>query len=221
MDELDPFDDEEVEDDDPFDELEVDEDEETLPDEEVEDDTLPDEDEDTLPLDEDETLPEDDDEVLPDEKPPVDDDVELDPPELDEVDEIAMPPLPPPPPPKKPPAKKPPPPPQPPPLPPTTGTSPLDPVKAGGIGTGAPPATVTIAGGQVVVVVTTLRTRDLATLATRARTTRFLYVLAYAGRAFGAPSATLTAPPPIMAPPHAQAQSLAMAIRTDIASTLC
>jgi hypothetical protein len=37
LDELDPFEDEDVEDDDPFEELEVDEEDETSPDDEVED----------------------------------------------------------------------------------------------------------------------------------------------------------------------------------------
>ena len=73
-------------------------------------------------------------------------------------------------------------------------------------------------GRQValVVVVRTIR-RPLTVEATWRRTTRLATLcLEYATRA-GA-SAACTAPPPITAPPQAQAQSLARAIRTDIGS---
>jgi len=76
-------------------------------------------------------------------------------------------------------------------------------------------ASVTVGGGQTVrVVVTTRRTfaaRRTATL----RTMRLVF-LTCATRGL-ADSATCTAPPPITAPPHAQAHSFAKAIRTDIA----
>ena len=136
---------------------------------ELELDTLPDEppeDEDTFPDEDDETLPDDD--TLPDEL--------LDPPL--EVDEITMLPLDPPPPPPKKPPPKPPPPKKPPPPPTTTGTAPPPPTKpspiVAGIGTGAAFATVTTAGGQMVVRVMVLITRRVGrTVATWRRTTRF------------------------------------------------
>lgn len=158
--------------------------------------------------------------------PPLDAELPLDdPPPVLVVEEMTTPPPLPPPPPKKPPAKKPPPPPKPPPpasttpppLPPAIGNSPLDPVKGGGSGTGVPwLVTVTTAGGQTARVwVTTRRTR-LFGRCTRVCTT-FRTFFTYPWRAC-ADSVTWTAPPPITAPPHAQAQSFAKAIRTDIAS---
>lgn len=163
----------------------------------------------------------------PVEDPPVEEPpVEVEPP-LDEVDppldveEMTIPPdPPPPPPPKKPPPEKPPPnPPKPPPItvmpppppPPIAGTS------AGGSGIGAPwLVMVTTAGGHTArVCVTTRRTRPPGWLTVR-RTTRLVF-WTYAWRVFEA-SATCTAPPPTIAPPHAQAHSLAKAIRTDMIS---
>ena len=85
---------------------------------------------------------------------------------------------------------------------------------------------------RVVVVVAGCRTTQevLATRLTRlARTlargcslpaTLIFAFLTMAGRAGGF-SATWTAPPPMIAPPQVQAQSLAKAILTDIRRTLC
>ena len=156
--------------------------------------------------------------------PPVDDAVLMLPPELEVdppllVEEIttlpADPPPPPNPPPKPPP--NPPPPKKPPPPPTTTGPAPPPPpIKPSltGSGTGAAWfATVTTVGEQVplvVVVVTIRRGPWIRVVATR-RTT----CLVWAG--WRVTSATCTAPPPMTAPPQAQAQSLAKAIRTDIA----
>jgi len=134
------------------------------------------------------------------------------------LEEIATPLLPP----KKPPPKKPPKPPKPPVPPITTGTAAPPPPatgkslggKGGGRGTGVL-ASVTVVGGQMVrVVVTTRRTLPAPRTAT-CRTRRFVF-LTWATRGL-ADSATCTAPPPITAPPQAQAQSFAKAIRTDIA----
>lgn len=174
----------------------------------VEDDELVDDEDDTLPLDDDETLPLDE---LVLETPPVLDEVELDPPL--EVDETTMLPLDPPP--KKPPAKKPPPKPPNPPLPPTiTGAWPPPPLitGAGGNGIGAPwLVTVTTCGVQAVevCVVTTLRTRCGTTACLM--TCRLIET-----RDAAWVSATWTAPPPMIAPPHAQAHNFAKAIRTDM-----
>lgn len=191
-----------------------------------EDDTSPldpPEAEDTLPLDPpvEEVLDISAPPVLPDE-PPVDVDPPLD------VDEMTMlplePPLPPRPPPKPPPNPPPRPPPKKPPLPPTTtGTAPPPPPMypsptGAGIGTGAALATVTTVGAHVVrVVVTTRRARGRCTAATCGRATRLTstrFVFAVRLEL----SATCTAPPPIRAPPHAQAHNLAKAILTDISS---
>lgn len=163
--------------------------------------------------------------------PLADDTLPLLPPLADEtlppldVDEITMLPLDPPPP--KPPPKpppNPPPPKKPPPLPPTTtGTpAPPPPIKpsptgaGNGTGTGAWFATVTTVGAQAVrVVVTTRRRFGTWATCTGRRTTR-LVILVYWVR-LGV-SATWTAPPPMIAPPHAHAHNLAKAIRTDISS---
>lgn len=180
---------------------------------------------DTLPLDEEvvETLPE---EVELDVAPLL---VLVEPPlvlELVDAVKMALPLEPP----KKPPLKKPPPKPPPnPPLPPTTtaGALPLDenisPGGSGGIGIGAA-GYVTV---RVVVVVVGCRTthsvrRTRRTCLDRAeawRTGGALALLDFriAGRSGGF-SATWTAPPPTMAPPTVQAQSLAKAILTDIAT---
>lgn len=86
------------------------------------------------------------------------------------------------------------------------------------MGTGAAFATVITAGAQaaVVVVVVTRRIRPPVDANWR-RTIRLDTIfLAYTAR-FGL-SATCTAPPPIRAPPHAQAHNFAKAIRTDISS---
>jgi len=192
-----------------LDELEVDEEEL------VEDDELVDDEDDTFPLDDvdEETFPLDE---LVLETPPVLDEVELDPPL--EVDETTMLPLDPPPPPKKPPAKNPPPNPPKPPLPPTiTGAWPPPPLitGAGGNGIGAPwLVTVTTCGVQAVEVrvVTTLRTRCGTTACLM--TCRLIET-----RDAACVSATWTAPPPMIAPPHAQAHSFAKAIRTDMSVT--
>ncbi len=166
--------------------------------------------------------------------------VEVDPPELVEAVMMTLPPLeldPP----KKPPLKKPPPKPKPaPPLPPTT-TRPLLPpelaIPISATGTGA--GTKGIGCGvmvRVTVRVPTVapapRVRPVAMQAVRLtvrRTTRRCVVarltcvvrafvcLTIAGRGGGF-SATWTAPPPMIAPPQAQAQSFAKAILTDISA---
>jgi hypothetical protein len=203
-------------------------DEEEVDDDElVEDDELVDEDEETLPLDELvlETLPLEvlvlepplEVEVL---EPPLDVlvldpplEVEVEPP-LD-VEETTMLPLDPPP--KKPPPKKPPPNPPKPPLPPTTtGGEPPPTLMTGwgGRGIGAPcEVTVTTCGWQAVVFVVTTRLRTW-------RTGRFTACLITDRltevRALAWVSATWTAPPPIIAPPHAHAHNFAKAIRTDM-----
>ena len=156
--------------------------------------------------------------------PPLEDEELVEPPL--EVDEITMlpldPPLPPKPPPKPPPN---PPPPKKPPPPMTAGTAPPPPPMkpspiAAGIGTGGALATVTIAGGQVVVVVVVTIRRRGAREATSVRLTIRLATLCFTvfclTTAARGRSATCTAPPPITAPPHAQAQSFAKAIRTDM-----
>ncbi len=155
-----------------------------------------------------ETLPDEDDDTLPD---------ELDDPPLD-VDEITIEPLDPLLPPPKNPPPKPPLPPKKPPLPPTTtGTPPppppMKPSPAGPGGSGGALATVTTAGGQLVVVVVTMRRPGRRTWATWRVTTRCATrcLTIVRGR-----SATWTAPPPINAPPQAQAHSFAKAILTDI-----
>ncbi len=193
-----------------------------------EDDVL----DDTSPL-----LPPDADDVLPVlDTPPVlvddpPDDVDVDPPLLLDVDDTMMPldpPPEPPPPPKKPPAKNPPPIP-PPPVPPTTTGPPPKPPPAdiapgsysGGNGIGADwLATVTTAGGQVAVVrVTTRRTvRWRETRCTARFVTARLVIARLVICRCGDDSATCTAPPPMIAPPHAQAQSFASAIFTDMPS---
>lgn len=79
-------------------------------------------------------------------------------------------------------------------------------------------ATVTVPGAQVVVTVFTTR-RIFFGAACAIFTGLRLTILAFAWRTT-APrgfSATCTAPPPISAPPTAQADSFAKAIRTDIA----
>jgi len=169
-------------------------------------------------LDEVDTLPLDDEDTSPLE-PPADVDPPLD------VDEMTILPLEPPLPPKPPPKPPPSPPPKKPPLPPmTTGAAPAPPPPiypsptGAGIGTGAALATVTTVGAQVVrVVVVTRRTRGRCTAAICGRATRLTstrLVLAVRLEL----STTCTAPPPIRAPPHAQAHNLAKAILTDIAS---
>lgn len=182
---------------------------------ELELDTLPE-----LPPEDDETLPEEEDDTLPDDETLPD---ELDEPPLD-VDEITIDPLDPPPlPPKNPPPPKPPPPPKKPPPPITSGTPPPPPPKPSLTGTGgkgaALLATVITAGAHAELVVVVMIRRPARvperTMATRCvvvviRLTRCCRAIA-CGR-----SATWTAPPPITAPPHAQAHSFAKAIRTDI-----
>jgi hypothetical protein len=195
-------------------------DEEVDEDELVEDDELVDEEEDTLPLDELvlETLPLEV-EVL---EPPLDVlvldpplEVEVEPPL--EVEETTMlPPLDPPP--KKPPAKKPPPNPPKPPLPPTTtGGEPPPTLMTGwgGNGIGAPcEVTVTTCGWQAVVLVVTTRLRTWRT--GRFTTACLITDRLIEVRALAWVSATWTAPPPMIAPPHAQAHNFAKAIRTDM-----
>ena len=66
---------------------------------------------------------------------------------------------------------------------------------------------------------TTLRTRLLTRARGRCRTTGSFEYLTKAGREGGF-SATWTAPPPTIAPPHVQAASFAKAILTDISRTL-
>lgn len=183
--------------------------------------TLPDE-VDTFP-DEVDTLPE---EV---ETPPVD----VDTPPVVELVELVMPPvellveeitteppLDPPLPPKKPPKNPPPPKPGPPAI--TTGAPPppdmtgISAAGAGGRGMGAAwVVTVTVCGAQLVTVRTTRRFTRRTGLRGAAFTLFVLWTTA--GRAL---SATWTAPPPMIAPPAAQAHNLAIAIRTDIGSTL-
>lgn len=216
---------------------EVDDDTSPLEDAEVE--TLPLEDEETLPLDDDDTLPllpPDADEVLLvlDTPPVLVDDppaeVDVEPLVLDVEDTtIPLDPPDPLPPPKKPPAKKPPPMP-PPPVPPTsTGPPPnppppdiggiSTPVKAGGRGTGAAwLATVTTVGGQTVFVRVTMRVTTrlgAGRAATRLVMARFVIARFVISR-FPDDSATWTAPPPMTAPPQAQAHSFARAIFTDM-----
>ena len=139
----------------------------------------------------------------------------VDPPELDEVEEMNQPPLDPPPPPQKPP------------LPPPTITGALPPppppigISAGiGTGAGAALAMVIAAGAQAVWVVVIVRTLRI-TLRCATRTGAFACLIYWRliSVRCGA-SAIWTAPPPMIAPPHAQAHNLAKAIRTDIAHTL-
>lgn len=169
-------------------------------------------------------------------RPPVELEEEVEPPE-EEVEPplvveliTTLPPLDPPPP-KKPPKK---PPPQPPTGPPPTTTGTPPPLASMGCcGRGRKGAGVAIraisgwAGAQVRVVVTTRRMRLVlrgAALATRCAVWRLavapLAALAYWTWAAGA-SATWTAPPPTSAPPAAQADNFARAIRTDISVALC
>lgn len=172
-------------------------------------------------------------ELEEDVEPPDDDveppEVEVDPPLVVELI-TTLPPLDPPPP-KKPPKK---PPPQPPIAPPPTTTGTPPPLASIGCcgrgGSGAGMAIIAIsgwAGAQVRVVVTTRRMRLVlrgAALATRWAVWRLAVVpfdaLAYWTWAAGA-SATWTAPPPTSAPPAAQADNFARAIRTDISVALC
>lgn len=85
---------------------------------------------------------------------------------------------------------------------------------------------VTTWGEQVDVVrATSLRARlilrtgaDLAIW--RPRTGLLVLACLYCFTCAGGVSATCTAPPPIMAPPHVQAHNFAKAIRTDIVSSL-
>jgi hypothetical protein len=133
-------------------------------------------------------------------------------------------------PPKKPPEKKPPPKPKPPPPeePPTTTMPPppLLPTATGGGGGGG--ANI----GGMIVRVTVCVGAAQATRRTVRRTTRrwedrawrtapllACACLTIAGRGGGF-SATWTAPPPMIAPPHVQAQSFARAILTDITASL-
>ncbi len=200
---------------------------ETLPDDV---DMLPEE-VDTFP-DEVETLPE---EV---ETPPVEVEtppVEVDTPPVVELVELVMPPVEllveeittdpppePPLPPKKPPKKPPPPKPGPPAS--TTGAPPPPPDMtgisaegAGGMGMGAAwVVTLIVCGAQDVTVLTTRRFMGCTGLRGAAFT--LLVLWSTAGRAL---SATWTAPPPMIAPPAAQAHNLAIAIRTDIRSYSC
>lgn len=192
------------------------------PPDEVEDEVAPDD----VELDEPPEPPED---VELDEPPDPPDDVEVDPPLVLDVEDTTIPPEPPPP--KNPPAKKPPPIP-PPPVPPTsTGPPPKPPpltigamsapVKAGGRGTGAAwLATVTTVGGHTVLVRVTTRVTTLCRTgrgAARLVMARFVIARLVISR-FCADSATCTAPPPMTAPPQAQAQSFAKAIFTDMPS---
>lgn len=153
-------------------------------------------------------------------EPPLD--VDVDPPVLLDVVETKKPPL------LLPllPTKKPPPPKKPPPNPPvalpptiTGGVPPLPPIGPSASrstsGAGAGLLTTVTAPGAQLVVVTVLRTMRLGA----ARCTGFALIgldLMWRMRSGGF-SATCTAPPPITAPPQAQAQSFAKAIRTDIA----
>lgn len=136
------------------------------------------------------------------------------------VEEITTDPPPEPPlPPKKPPKKPPPPKPGPPPAS-TTGAPPLPDmtgISAAGAGRGMGAAWVTtvMVCGAAFTVLTTCR---FATRTGRRGAAFTLLVLcSTAGRAL---SATCTAPPPMIAPPAAQAHNLANAIRTDIDPTL-
>lgn len=151
--------------------------------------------------------------------PPVD--VEVEP--VDELEMTMLPPeleLPP----KKPPLKKPPPKPKPPLEPPTMIGTPPPPVLATATGGGGGGANI---GGMIVRVTVWVgvaqeirRTVRLTTRRWPDLTTRRTCVPAWAvrticGRATGF-SVTATAPPPMIAPPHVQAQSFAKAILTDI-----
>lgn len=206
-------------------------------------------DDETLPLLDDPPVDEPPvDDVLVLEKPPLlveepplpPDEVEVDPPLLlvdppvDVDDTTMLPPLPPPLPPKKPPAKKPPPPPKPPPKPelPTSTAPPLpllpvigySPAGAAVKGTGTPwLATVTTAGAHLVSVTTrrTVVTRRFLIWRAACLRSPLTMVLAMTRSAFARDSVTCTAPPPMTAPPHAQAHSLAKAIRTDMGSLSC
>jgi len=149
-------------------------------------------------------------------------DVLLEPVELLVEETTTLPPLPPPLPPKKPPKNPLEPPPKPPLPPRTTGTWPPPDITAGAAAIGATgmggtgwPATVTTAGVQDVTVRTVLRFTTRATW--RGLAYAFFVCFTIAGRG---DSATWTAPPPMIAPPHAHAQSFAMAILTDIIDTL-
>lgn len=169
------------------------------------------------------------------EEPPVDEDVE-EPPEPPEevelevdppldVDEMTMLPDDPPPlPPKNPPAKKPPPPNPPPQPPPITagGELPvLASIGAAGTGTG-----ICSAGSETIIgshagTTGAGRTRVRAATRSTGRFTGFFTTFFLLNWVRGlAVSATCTAPPPISAPPAAQAASFAMAIRTDIIVSL-
>jgi hypothetical protein len=82
---------------------------------------------------------------------------------------------------------------------------------------GAPPATVTTEGRQLVVVVVTVRTRfTLRAGAWRAMRRGFTLWAAFFTCAARGGSVTVTAPPPMIAPPHVQAHSFARAILTDM-----
>ena len=137
------------------------------------------------------------------------------------VEEITTDPPPEPPlPPKKPPKKPPPPKPGPPPAS-TTGAPPLPDMTGisaaagAGRGMGAAWVTTVMVCGAAFTVLTTCR---FATRTGRRGAAFTLLVLcSTAGRAL---SATCTAPPPMIAPPAAQAHNLANAIRTDIDPTL-
>jgi len=226
-------------------ELDDDEDEEELDeDDELDEALLPDEvetfpeDVDTLP-DDVETLPDDVD-TLPDEvlTPPVEVDtppevleVEVDPVLVEDTTTLPPPPLDPPP--KNPPKKPPPKPPKPPPPPITTGR--LGPLAANtGCSAGGGGKGIGIGVGWVVTV-TTLGSHDGASAGIVTRRTRLVWrtgvaatlrwrsglvCLTWCGTAPSARgvSATCTAPPPISAPPAAQAHNFAKAMRTDIVS---
>ena len=134
-------------------------------------------------------------------------------------------PLPLPDPPKKPPAKKPPmkpPPPEPPITPELVEPLALDETTGNwlrGGGSGALGVMMTWAAPWLVVVVTVRRTtrRGAATRRTVRRTTRFFTIVCCCTtRGLATRSVTYTPLPPITAPPQAQAQSLARAMRTDI-----
>lgn len=124
-----------------------------------------------------------------------------------EVDEMTTPLLPPPPH-EPPPAKKPPP--KPPDEPPMMAGTAVLPSRGASYGAGAD-TTVTAAGAHVVVVLVTAR-RTL-----RGATCFFGRTRCFDATCIRGFSTTWTAPPPITAPPHAQAHSFAKAIRTDIA----
>jgi len=167
-------------------------------------------------------------ELPPVELPPVEVElppVEVEPPEL--VLEMTTPPVELPP--KKPPEKKPPPKPKPPPPePPTTTMPPLPPLLAtatGGGGGGANMGgmivrvTVWVGAAQAIRLTVRRTTRLLEERAWRTVPLRACACLTIAGRAGGF-SATWTAPPPMIAPPHVQAQSFARAILTDMRASL-